>query len=270
MVGRGRAARRGAERALLLAHAGVDHQHRAGQGRDRHRSRLGWRWAAATSSGCRHWVVPPWTARTALLGPRRSRAAWETPVRTALSPGYLIWMRLLVQSSQAHCSGSELRKRSFVVLSSGCFRASPSHSGLRTHPGQVTGRTAFPARPWLLLALREHSYPVASPAVWLAEVWKLRWAALAEGSAGIARTRGPVGRPSSSGAEPLHQASGTSRAEGAPASSSGGPGHPGHPPQSREPAPSPAGSAGPCRGIRAVAGQARSRSPWQPFGAPGR
>jgi hypothetical protein len=90
--------------------------------------------------------------------------------------------------------------------------------GYETHRS-TRGERPFPARPWPLPALLEHSYPVCLAGSLATAVWRLRRAALAKGFSGTARTGGPVGRRSGSGVEPLQQTGGTSRAEGATASS---------------------------------------------------
>jgi hypothetical protein len=55
--------------------------------------------------------------RTHPFAPDARQRPGKTPVRTALSPRYLIRMRALVQVSQAHYTPLDLRKRSSVVSS---------------------------------------------------------------------------------------------------------------------------------------------------------
>jgi hypothetical protein len=64
-------------RALLLAHAGVDHQYHAGQGRDRPLQRFGGVGPWPRSRGCRHWGRRhPWTrtAPSGRAGPQHQQA----------------------------------------------------------------------------------------------------------------------------------------------------------------------------------------------------
>jgi hypothetical protein len=84
--------------------------------------------------------------------------------------------------SQAHCSGSDLRKRSFVVLfDRGCSCVAFAQRSENTSLHSSMGANGL-RHPTSVLALREHGYLVASPASLACGAWKLRWAALAKGA----------------------------------------------------------------------------------------